>query len=302
MARKAKAAREDNREEASTAEVPAPEAGAPGEALADEVLSGEAIDEGLETLVTEGGAEAGPVPGEEAQPAASGGQAPSGEAPQDKVAILRKINAAVERARRRALRALTRQSVNAYAAVVEISIRDRAVWDAFLRCFVAVDVCATRLESELDLSLVGRRQREALAAQLDGMAQSFREDQKRYLEVARELAARLLQGAEAEELIVPMVEAPFRERVYVHSPISMKIVHAIQDADAMIAELETLRWNGLRRASEVNEERARIRRDAARIGRFAYRTTIHLRKAAAVVAARRAQPEPRSAERDPAGG
>lgn len=284
MARAEQAAREEAVAPEDALAMPAGGAGEGG-APADE-----AIEEGLAALMSEDGGEDGSAQDEEARRSAPGGEGAPRKAREDRLAILRAINGAVERARRRAQRALSRQRGDAYSAVVEIAIRDRAVWDAFLRSFVATDVCASRLEGEMDLSLIGRTKRAALAAQLEEMVDAFRADQAQYLGAARELAARLLQGVEGEELIVPVVEAPVRERLYVHSPISMKLVRALQDADAMIAELETLRWNGLRRASEVNEERSRIRREAARIGRFAYRTTIHLRHAARVVAARRAQP------------
>lgn len=249
---------------------------------------------------------------EEAPPPAAQGAAEEGEsAPEgakeasgrkrltarERLELFRRLNASVERARIRARRALSRQRADVFSVVMEVTLRDQAVQDAFLRSFVAVDACAARLEGEVELSLIGRKKREALAGQLESMARAFRDEQARYLEAARELSARLLAGVESEALVLPVVEAPFKERVYVHSPIALLVVRALADADAIVAELETLRWNGLRRASEVNEERRRIQREAARIGKFAFRTSLLLDQARRRLARQAGDPQPA-----PAGG
>lgn len=274
----------------------------------------EARTEGAEALIDQealGELVSGSEGEEEAPPAAQGAAEEGESAPEgapeaagrrrltarERLELFRRLNASVERARIRARRALSRQRADAFSVVMEVTLRDQAVQDAFLRSFVAVDACAARLEGEVELSLIGRKKREALAGQLESMARAFRDEQARYLEAARELSARLLAGVESEALVLPVVEAPFKERVYVHSPIALLVVRALADADAIVAELETLRWNGLRRASEVNEERRRIQREAARIGKFAFRTSLLLDQARRRLARQAGDPRPA-----PAGG
>lgn len=267
------------------------------EALIDQEALGELVSgsEGEEEAppAAQGAAEEG-APAPEGAPEAAGRRRLTAR---ERLELFRRLNASVERARLRARRALSRQRADAFSVVMEVTLRDQAVQDAFLRSFVAVDACAARLEGEVELSLIGRKKREALAGQLESMARAFRDEQARYLEAARELSARLLAGVESEALVLPVVEAPFKERVYVHSPIALLVVRALADADAIVAELETLRWNGLRRASEVNEERRRIQREAARIGKFAFRTSLLLDQARRRLARQAGDPRP-----EPAGG
>lgn len=172
--------------------------------------------------------------------------------------------------RRRALEALERQRSDVFSVPLQIVIRDVAVWDAFLRSFVAVDTCAMALEMRtLAFDPIGEKTRRRLMEELERRVTEFHDEQHRYLDAAKALAGRLLESMAQEDVVVPVVENPKSERVLAHSPVSRKLIDALRNADAIMAELETLRWNGLRKSSELEEERKRIVRSAAGIGRWA---------------------------------
>ena len=193
------------------------------------------------------------------------------------LADMRQINASIERVRRRALDALERQRSDVFSVPVQIVIRDVAVWDAFLRSFVAVDTCAMALEMRtLAVDPIGEKTRRRLMGELERRVEEFHDEQRRYLDAAKALAGRLLESMAQEDVIVPVVESPRKERVLAHSPVSRKLIDALRSADAIMAELETLRWNGLRKTSELEEERKRIVRSAADIGRWATGTVFRI--------------------------
>jgi hypothetical protein len=152
---------------------------------------------------------------------------------------------------------------------------DLPVADAFVRTYGVVDRCAFFLESVGPLA-VGERRSAELLEQLGGMIREFAATQAAGAAAARELSGRLLAQLDPQTVIFPEVEQPFECAVQARSPVSMALMEAFRQADAVAVELETLRWNGLRSSFEVRDEIARIKRSAGALARYALRVNRHL--------------------------